>query len=94
MVGSKPVLVFTIDVNGRPTVAFEAAHLREAYELCRQSRFSDDLSSLTSKGVPLWRLGSKMKARTASVAERASDQAAAEAVPQLDELFLFLVDTP
>ena len=63
--------------------------LREAYELCRQSWFSDDLSGLTSMGVPLWRPGSKMKARTASAAERASYRAAAEAVPQSDELFLF-----
>jgi hypothetical protein len=49
--------VFTIEVDGRPMVAFEAKQLREANELCNEDWFRADLSALSSNGAPSAELG-------------------------------------
>jgi hypothetical protein len=86
-------LIFTIEVDGKPTVAFEGARLREAAELCSESWFRDDLSRLSSNGDPLYRTTSKLRARTASDNERALFvEGAAATSPSDDILLVYLVD--
>jgi hypothetical protein len=51
-------LIFTIEVDGKPTVAFEARQLREAAELCQEEWLLADLGTLSSNGVPLCGVGS------------------------------------
>ena len=41
--------VFTLEVDGRPVLAFEAVRLRDAQELCKEAWLHDDLRSLRSK---------------------------------------------
>jgi len=49
--------VFTLEVDGRPTLAFEAIRTREAQQICNESWLRDDLASLKSCGVPLGHAG-------------------------------------
>ena len=64
-------LIFTIEVDGKPTVSFEARQLREASELCQEAWFRSDLNALTSNGEPVCRIGAKLRARIANESERA-----------------------
>jgi hypothetical protein len=91
--GSSLNLVFTVEVDGRPTVAFEARQLREAAELCREEWFRADLNALSSNGVPLCGIGSKLRARMASEFETAAYQEAAQQAQPMDEILLaYLVE--
>jgi hypothetical protein len=86
-------LIFTIDVDGKPTVAFEARNLREAHELSREEWFRADLSVLSSNGVPLCQIASKVKARMANAPELALYREAAGATTASDDILLvYLVD--
>jgi hypothetical protein len=64
------VLVFMIEVDGKPTLTFEARQLREAAELSKEEWLRADLNTLYSNGIPLCGIGSKLKARTATRPER------------------------
>jgi hypothetical protein len=43
--------VFTVEVDGRPTLAFEASRKKEAQEICKESWLRGDLI-LSSGGIP------------------------------------------
>ncbi len=58
--------IFTIDVDDRPTMTFEALNLREARELCHEHWLKEDLAEARSSGVPLWDGKAKLRARRAS----------------------------
>ena len=45
--------VFTLEVDGRPTLAFEASRTREAQEICKGAWLRDDLIVLSSGGIPI-----------------------------------------
>jgi hypothetical protein len=62
-----PVLpaVFTIEIGGTATLAFEARNLREAHELCREEWLKQDLSELKTDGASLWDGKAKLRARIA-----------------------------
>ena len=86
-------LIFTIVVDGKPTVSFEARQLREASELCTAEWLRADLNTLNSNGVPLCGIGSKLRARIANEAEREIyRQAASGAEASDDILFVYLVE--
>ena len=86
-------LIFTIDVDGRPTVSFEARQLREASELCKEEWFRSDLNALTSNGEPVCRIGAKLKARIANEAERVKYREAAQEVGASDGIVMvYLVE--
>ena len=57
--------VFTIEIDGTPTLTFEAQSLREAHELCHEHWLKNDLAEAKSDGVPLWDGKAKLKARIA-----------------------------
>ncbi len=86
-------LVFTIEVDGKPTVTFEARQLREAAELCQEEWLRADLNTLSSNGVPLCGIGSKLRARMANEVERTAYQEAAEQADPTDDILLaYLVE--
>jgi hypothetical protein len=64
--------IFTIEVDGRPTVVFEANSWGEAQELAREKWFRADLSVQTSAGAPLSRASSIFRARNALPEEMAA----------------------
>jgi hypothetical protein len=86
-------LIFTIEVDGKPTVAFEARQLREAAELSKEEWLRADLNTLSSNGAPLCGIGSKLKARAASEPERQIYREAAEVAKASDDILLvYLVE--
>lgn len=82
--------IFTLDIGGKPTLTFEAKHLRESSELCREPWLRDEVAQLRSYGVPLWDGRAALKTRYASEGERATFlEATGES--RLDELiFVYL----
>jgi hypothetical protein len=46
------VRVFTLEVDSKPILAFEASAMREASSLLNESWLSEDLTSLKSDDVP------------------------------------------
>jgi hypothetical protein len=45
--------VFTIEINGRPTLALQAKRHRDAERLCEHGQLRTKLSTITSHGTPL-----------------------------------------
>ena len=85
--------IFTIEVDGKPTVAFEAQNMNEAYQLCRERWLRADLHALKSGGKPLCNSRSVLKARTATESEVNVYREAETVVQATDDLILaYLVD--
>lgn len=85
--------VFTLEIDGKPILTFEAQNLREANEICGEEWLQSDLGALTSKGVPLCHGGAKLKARLAQPAEIAAFKHAMERAPASEEMTMaFLVE--
>jgi hypothetical protein len=86
-------LIFTVEVNGKPAVVFEARQLREAAELCNEEWFRADLTTLISNGEPICGIGSKLRARIANEAERVRYQEGSQATEASDDILLvYLVE--
>lgn len=62
---------FTIVIDARPILVFEAKNLREASELCDERWLETDLTEATSDGLPLWDGKAKIRARIALPEESA-----------------------
>jgi hypothetical protein len=85
--------VFALEVDGKPTLAFEARTVRQAQELCKESWLHDDLISLRSGGDLLYTAQSKLSVRTATAEEAAIFNQASDAAKPSDELVLaYLVE--
>ena len=83
--------VFTLEVDGRPVLAFAASRLREAQQICKEPWLRDDLAALKSRGIPLRTAQSKLFVRGATPKETAAfEQAAPE--PSGDMVLAFLVE--
>jgi hypothetical protein len=80
--------VFTIEVDGRPTLAFEAIRTREAQEICKGAWLRDDLIVLSSGGVPICGDGSKLSVRPATDEEVVIYEQAAEVAKPCDDMVL------
>ena len=61
--------VFAMEIDGKPTIAFEAKNLREASELCKEDWLRADLIALKSNGVPLCTPTAKLTVRRADELE-------------------------
>jgi hypothetical protein len=61
--------VFTLEVDGRPILAFEAVTARGAQQLAKESWLLDDLMIMTSGGAPLRTSQSKLSVRLATAEE-------------------------
>jgi hypothetical protein len=85
--------VFTIEIGGTATLAFEARNLREAQELCREEWLKQDLSEFKTDGVSLWDGKTKLRARSARPDEIALFAEAKNSRRQSDGLVLvYLVE--
>jgi len=83
--------VFTLEVDGRPTLTFEAKGLKLAREICKELWLRDDLTSLRSNGVALATVRSKLSVRPATADEIAVfEQAAPE--PSDDMVLAYLIE--
>lgn len=85
--------VFTIEIDGNPTIAFEAKNLLEARGLCKEQWLLDDLNALSSGGSALCSVGAKLAVRRASERETQIYREAERSVPASDDLMLaYLVE--
>ena len=85
--------IFTLDIGGKPTLAFEAKNLRESQQLCHEYWLRRDIAGLTSNGTPLWDGKARLRARRSTVAEIAAyREAERDAQPQDDLLLAYLVE--
>ena len=86
--------IFTLDIGGRPTLAFEAKNLRESQQLCHEYWLRRDIADLTSNGTPLWDGKARLRARRSTEDEIAVyREAVRDAVPSQDDLLLaYLVE--
>ena len=85
--------VFTLEVDGRPTLAFEASGTREAQQLCQELWLHNDLSILTSGGVRLRTAKSKLSVRLAFPDEATVFALVANKMkPSEDMVLAYLVD--
>ena len=85
--------VFTIEVDSRPTLAFEASRTREAQEICKGAWLRDDLIVLSSGGVPICSDQSKLSVRPATDDEVVIyEQASEVAKPSDDMVLAYLIE--
>jgi hypothetical protein len=61
--------VFTLDIDGKPALTFEAKNLREAWEVCHERWLHQDIARLRSNETPLWDGKAPLRSRYASEAE-------------------------
>jgi len=86
--------IFTLDVGGRPTLAFEAKNLRESQQLCHEHWLRSDIAGLMSNGSPLWDGKARLRARRSTDQEIALYREAARDALQTrgDLLLAYLVE--
>jgi hypothetical protein len=85
--------VFTLEVAGRPTLAFEASGTRQAQQICKESWLHDDLALLRSDGVPLCTAPSQLSVRLATAEEAIIfSEAVRLAKPSDDMVLAYLVE--
>jgi hypothetical protein len=85
--------VFALEVDGRPTLTFEASGTREAQQICKEPWLFDDLAALKSNGVPLCTVVSKLSVRRATPGETTIfEQVAESATPSDDMVLAYLVE--
>jgi hypothetical protein len=85
--------IFTIEVDGKPTLAFEAKRYSEAEAICGDEELRATLSLLKSGGVPLCGDKSLLDVRLAHPDEAAVYRQAADASQSNDGLLLvYLVE--
>ena len=89
------IQVFVLDIDGRPTLAFEAPSLAEAQEICCDADLRTDLMALTSDGTPVCMPNSALVPRVAAREEIAAFRHAVEKAPASDQptmTFLIKID--
>jgi hypothetical protein len=85
--------VFTLEVDGRAILSFEADNSSQAKQLCKEAWLLDDLKVFTSNGVPLRTDQSQLSVRTATAEEAIVFGHAAEVAKPSDDLLLaYLVE--
>jgi hypothetical protein len=85
--------VFTIEIDGKPTVAFEAKSLRAASEICNAPWLREDFTSAYSNGAPLWDGKAPLRARMGYEDEIATfSEASKDAQPSDGMLLVYLVE--
>ena len=85
--------IFTVEINGTPTVALQAARHKHAESLCEQDWFRSDLSTLRSNGSPLWDASAIINVRLATLAEAVRYRQATQSTEPSDDInVVYLVD--
>lgn len=85
--------IFTIEIDGRPTLALQAKGHKDAECLCEHGRLRAKLSTITSHGTPLCDASATMKLRLATAEEAGLYRRATQSIePSSDTNFVYLVD--
>jgi hypothetical protein len=84
--------IFTMQVDGKATFAFEAKNFREALELCKEDWLRADLIEITSNGIPLCSETAKLTVRKADEVEAHVYRGAALQAETDDLVLAYLVD--
>ncbi len=87
--------VFVLDINGNPTLAFEAPGLAEASEICADAELRLDLSALTSNGTAICAQDARLQVRPAGAPEVAAFRRGVQLAPPAEQptmVFLVKVD--
>jgi hypothetical protein len=93
--GFRSLQIFVLEIDGRPTLAFEALELAEAQEICGDADLRTDLTALTSNGVPVCARDSTLNPRPANQEEVAAFKHAVERAPASEQptmTFLIKID--
>jgi hypothetical protein len=77
--------IFTLEINGRPTLTFEAMGLAEACEICLDVDLRSDLMAFTSEGIPICPEGATLGPRPATQEEIAAFKRAVTLAPTSGE---------
>src|SRR6267142_1674713 len=77
--------IWTLEIDGKPMLAFEAKKYREAYELCHEDWLRAELGLQKLHGVPLCGADSHLKIRLARRAEMVLYRQAVEANSSSDQ---------
>jgi hypothetical protein len=92
---AKSSQIFTLEINGRPTLVFEATSFAEASEICLDADLRSDLSALTSDGILICAQDATLSPRPAMQEEIAAFRHAVELTPPSNEptmAFLIKID--
>ncbi|MGP9813785.1 hypothetical protein ACTZWT_19930 [Rhodopseudomonas sp. NSM] len=92
--GDRPQ-IFTLEIDGRPVLSFEATDLSEAQGIARDTDLRTDLCALTSRGSAICSGTAMLAARAANAAEAAVFENALRLAPASDEptmAFLIAID--
>jgi len=95
LAGAGSLQIFVLDIDRKPTLAFEVTGLAEAQEICRDADLWTDLAALTSDGVPVCGPNSTLGLRAAAPEEIAAFRHAVERAPASDQptmTFLIKID--
>jgi hypothetical protein len=85
--------VFTIEINGRPTLALQAKRHKDAERLCEHGQLRTKLSKITSHGTPLCHARATMKLRLATAEEAALYRRATRSTePSSDTHVVYFLD--
>jgi hypothetical protein len=87
--------IFTLEVDNRAVMAFEAADVAEAQDICKDPDLRTDLCALTSDGAVICSASAVLTARAADENEVAAFERAVALAPASDEptmAFLIKVD--
>jgi hypothetical protein len=81
--------VFTLLVDGKPTLAFEARNTQQAQEIRKEHWMRSDLQELKSNGTPLGTASSHLSVRLANQEECSTyAKAAAEVASEQEDIVL------
>lgn len=84
--------VFTLEIDGKPTLVFKANGSAEAREICLDADLRLDLNALTSDGVPICTEDAKLIPRPSLQPEIDAFKRAVKLAPASDEpIMTFLV---
>ena len=86
------VQIFALDIDGKPTLVFDAASIEEAGEMCRDDTLRADLSTMTAQGMPICAARSRLDVRLASSTEVSAFEYAVKRAPPSTMAFLVKVD--
>ena len=84
--------IWTLEIDGQPTLAFEARKYREADDICRQEWLRFELGQQKINDVPLCRADSDLRIRLARPDEVFLYRQAAEANKLSDDKLVYLIE--
>ena len=84
--------IWTLEIDGKPTLAFEAKKYREADEICHQEWLRVELGQQKMNDVPLCHADSDLRIRLARPDEMVLYRQAAEADKSSNDKLVYLIE--